>query len=195
MIGKLQSQIEFIAEIDKLKNVLRRTSPIGLDRKENSAEHCWQVIITAMTLQEYANFEVDLLRVIKMLALHDIVEIDCGDTFHYDKAASKDLYDNELACAQRIFNKLPEEQADSYLSLWKEFEAKETNDSLYANSVDRLMAFIMNYYNKGGSWKDFNLKLEQILEKNEQIKNGSQKLWEFVQEFAIESKEKGYIVN
>src|SRR6185312_13134925 len=172
-LAKLRKQIDFIAEVDKLKGVLRRTSPIGMERKENSAEHSWQVVLAALIFQEYANEKIDLLKVVKMLALHDIVEVDVGDTFHYDKSNQKDLFSRELAAAERIFGILDQPQKNEYLNLWKEFEKRETAEARYAAAVDRIMAFIMNSRNKGGSWSANKITIEQVLEKNSHMQDGA----------------------
>jgi putative hydrolase of HD superfamily len=192
-IEKLSQQIGFITEIDKLKGILRQTSPIGMERRENSAEHSWQVVLCAITLQEHANQKIDLLKVVKMLALHDTVEIDVGDVFHYDKAATENLYEKELAAAKRIFSLLPEPQRTEYLELWTEFEAKETAEAKYATSIDRLIGVLMNTRNNGGAWVRHKINAKQVLEKNATIQEGSESLWEFAQSIVSECQSKGCI--
>ncbi len=192
-IEKLQKQIDFIAEVDKLKNVLRYTSPIGMERKENSAEHSWHVVMAAMILLEYANEEVNLLKVVKMLAIHDIVEIDVGDTFHFHKSEKPDLYLQELAAAERIFGLLDSSQKEEYLALWKEFESRETIEAQYAIAIDRIIAFIINSRNKGGTWAKHNITVQLALEKNSHIEEGSRMLWEMAQILVNETYAKGYI--
>ena len=181
---KLLKQLEFIKVTDQLKSIHRKTSPINHERKENSAEHSWQVMLTSIILAEHSNEKIDLLKVLKMLAVHDVVEIDVGDTFHFHKSLDPDLHNKELAAAKRILGILPKEQGEELLDLWNEFEAKETKESKFANSVDRLMAFIMNSNNNGGTWAEYNLELEQVLNKNSEIKNGSDNLWELAQALA-----------
>jgi len=192
-IEKIKKQIEFVAEIDKLKNVLRRTCPIGMERKENSAEHSWQVILTAILMSEHANNNIDLLKVVKMLAIHDIVEIDVGDTFHYHKSTTENLYEKELAAAERIFGILDLPQREEFLLLWKEFEARKTPEAQYAASIDRILPIIMNSQNKGGIWKENGITVERVLEKNSHIFDGSKVLWETTQAILEESYKKGYI--
>ncbi len=136
VLETLQKQIAFIVEVDKLKNILRKTSPIGLERLENSAEHSWQVVLSAILFAEHANEPIDLLKVVKMLVIHDIVEIDVGDTFHYQKTESADLYARELSAAKRIFNLLEEPQSEELLALWQEFESRQTPEAKYAAAVD-----------------------------------------------------------
>jgi putative hydrolase of HD superfamily len=192
-IEKLIKQIDFIAEVDKLKGVLRKTYPIGMSRRENSAEHSWQVVLSAITFQEHANEPVDLLKVVKMLALHDIVEVDVGDTFHYDKAQTQDLFEREFAAAKRILNILDAEQRDEYLGLWREFEDRKTPEAKYAAAVDRIMAFIVNSRNKGGNWPENNITVKKALEKNAHMEEGSKALWEVAQRILEECCAKGYI--
>jgi len=189
----LDQQIAFLTETDKLKNVERKTSPIGLLRKENSAEHSWQVILSAIILAEHSKEPIDLLKVIKMLAIHDIPEIDCGDVFHYAKTTDPCLAANELAATRRILGLLPECQSEELLALWQEFEAQETPESRFAHSVDRLMAFIMNQGNHGGTWKEFGLTKSQVLDKNSHVADGSPGLFALIQRITSEATEQGWI--
>lgn len=193
LTANLEQQIKFIIETDKLKGILRKTSPIGEQRKENSAEHSWQVMLSALVLVEHGNQEVNILRVLKMLMIHDLVEIDVGDTLHYNKSSS--TYENETIAARRIFGILPDKQGEEFFSLWKEFEAKETSDAKFATSVDRLMAFIMNSNNSGGSWKELELSAEQVIRKNESILEGSTLIWSLAAQLITEAVEKGYLKN
>jgi putative hydrolases of HD superfamily len=174
---EIKKIISFIIETDKLKGVLRKTSPIKLSRYENSAEHSWQVILFAILFEKYANEPVDLLKVIKMLVIHDIVEIDVGDVFHYAKDSSINLYEKELKAAKRIFSILDEGSAGELLSLWSEFEERKTPEAKYAASIDRVIAFIINNENNGGTWKKYQITREQILDKNSHIAEGSIELW------------------
>ena len=191
-LTRIKKQLEFVTETDRLKRVLRKTCPIGLERRENSAEHSWQVILTALFFHEHTNEPVDILKVIRMLAVHDVVEIDVGDTFHYDKEKHENLEAKELAAANRIFGLLPEDQYKEYLEIWTEFEARQTPEARYAAAIDRLMAFIMNSNNQGGTWLEYQLSLEQVLEKNSHIAEGSSNLWELVQIITTEANDKNY---
>lgn len=193
LTANLEQQIKFIIEADKLKGILRKTSPIGEQRKENSAEHSWQVMLSALVLVEHANQEVNILRVLKMLMIHDLVEIDVGDTLHYNKSSS--TYENETIAARRIFGILPDKQGEEFFSLWKEFEATETDDAKFATSVDRLMAFIMNSNNNGGSWKELELSAEQVIRKNASILEGATLIWSLAAQLITEAVEKGYLKN
>lgn len=192
-IEKLQKQIAFLVEVDKLKQILRKTSLIGMNRKENSAEHSWHVILSAMIFHEYANNEVDLFKVIKMLAIHDIVEIDVGDTFHYDKTTKKDLFVQEAAAAKRIFGLLDSAQHDEYMALWQEFENRDTNEAKYAAAVDRFIPFVMNSHNNGGSWTENCITVKQALDKNAHMQEGSKTLWEMAQTMLTDCHSNGYI--
>ncbi len=193
VLETLQKQIAFIVEVDKLKNILRKTSPIGLERLENSAEHSWQVVLSAILFAEHANEPIDLLKVVKMLVIHDIVEIDVGDTFHYQKTESADLYARELSAAKRIFNLLEEPQSEELLALWQEFEARQTPEAKYAAAVDRIMAFFMNANNQGGTWVKYNISRKLALEKNAHIAEGSNSLWEMAQRILQEADERDYM--
>lgn len=190
---RLVQQLQFIAEVDKLKQVLRRTSPIGVERRENSAEHSWQVVLCALLLHEHATESVDILRVVQMLTIHDTVEIDVGDTFHYEKHQDAALSEREQAAAERIFALLPDEQAVFYLRLWREFEARVTPEARYAAAIDRAIAFLMNFNNEGGTWQSHNLTVEQLVEKNSHIAAGSEALWRWVTETIKQGLERGYI--
>ena len=150
---RLKQQLSFLYEIDKLKTVFRRTNLISEpDRLENSAEHSWHLAFYVMILAEYANAKVDVTKVIKMVLLHDVVEIDAGDTFCYDQEANSSKADKEQSAAERVFGLLPEDQRTEFLSLWKEFEAGESSDAKFAGSVDRLQPLLHNSLTGGGSW-------------------------------------------
>lgn len=179
MSERLKSQIEFLIEADRLKTVLRKTSIIGASRKENSAEHSWHVILTAMTIAEHANEPIDILRVLKMLAVHDLGEIELGDTFHYQKTSLG--IDAERDAVDRLFKKLPPEQAEEYQKLWLEFVSQDTAEAKFAAAIDRVWPCIHNFYNRGGSWQDFNVTLAQAIKKNAHIAAGSKDLWKFVE--------------
>ena len=179
--SSLKSRLNFIIETDKLKGVERKTSPIGMNgiRRENSAEHCWQAALTALTLIDHANNKnVDINKVIKMLLLHDIVEVDVGDNFHYNKENIEDLNQKEDLAAQRLFGMLPEAQAKEYIEIWREFEEKKTPESIYAAGVDRLVAVICNTNNNGGTMAEFDIPAELAIEKNRDIQNMSEEVWE-----------------
>ena len=177
---RLRHQIKFIVEIDKLKRVLRQTFTTDKSRQENSAEHSWHIALMAITLSEYAdNPQIDVCRVVKMLLIHDLVEIDAGDTFCYDEHAREDQHERELKAAKRIFNLLPKDQARQLQSLWEEFEGRQTLNAQFANALDRLQPLINNYYTDGKAWKKHGVKRRQVVARNCKIEEGSPELWRY----------------
>lgn len=176
--SRLSEQFAFLIEVDKLKGVLRRVSVINDHRKENSAEHSWHVILLALTLAEYANESIDLIKVVTMLAIHDIVEIDVGDTFHYHK--SSDTSAAEDAAATRIFGLLPSDQGESYIALWREFEAAQSPEARFAAAVDRIWPIFQNIAHAGGTWKEFGISLRMAKEKNAHVSRGAREIWDYV---------------
>jgi putative hydrolase of HD superfamily len=185
-------QIQFIIEIDKLKRISRKTKPIGSDRYENDAEHTWHLAMMAVTFAEYANDpELDLLKTLRMLLIHDIVEIDAGDTFTYDLQAHNDKAEREEKAALRIFGLLPKDQMENYLALWREFEARETAEARYANAIDRLQPMLLNVHNHGQSWNENGIVAEQVFAKNLQAAEGSRMLWAAMEEMLHEAVARG----
>jgi putative hydrolase of HD superfamily len=149
---RLMEQLAFILEVEKLKTVLRRTPLLDRSRVENDAEHTWQLALMAMVLSEHSREKVELLRVLKMLLIHDIVEIDAGDTFAYDTVLAASQAERELKAAERIFALLPDDQAKEFRALWDEFEAKVTAEARFANAMDRLQPLLHNFFTEGGTW-------------------------------------------
>ncbi|MCE4566580.1 HD domain-containing protein [Maribellus sp. CM-23] len=189
----LQKQIEFIKEIDKIKYIRRRTKLFNSDRNENDAEHSWHLALMAMVLSKYADDEIDLCKVIKMVLIHDIVEIDAGDTFIYDENKNHENTAEELKSAKRIFGILPEKQAAEFIELWTEFEDGISNEAKFARSMDRLEPLLQNTSNNGGTWKEFGVKYETVYEKKKAIRNGSKELWEFAENLLNDSVKKGIL--
>ncbi len=179
--ARIEQQIAFIVEIDKLKNVLRRTYLIDGKRRENSAEHSWHLAMMAVLLSEYAREELDIARVLKMLLLHDVVEIDAGDTFAYDEAAHADKNEREGLAAKRIFNLLPADMAGEAFALWEEFEAGATPEAKYAEALDRFQPILLNYGSGGIAWREHGINLEQVIARNRHIEAGAPALWMYVQ--------------
>ena len=180
---RLESQIAFIVEIDGLKQVLRQSLLLADGRQENDAEHSWHLATMAILLHEHAaGVGVDLLRVLKMLLIHDLVEIDAGDTFAYDEAAQRDREAREAAAAQRIFGLLPGEQGEELRSSWEEFEARETPSARYAAAMDRLQPVLLTLYSGGGGWRRHGIVKKQVIDYNRQIGDGAPALWEWVRE-------------
>lgn len=190
---RLQQQITFILELERLKGILRASRPLGLERPENSAEHSWHVALLAFVFAEYANEPIDVNRVIKMLLVHDIVEIDAGDTPVFllvDPALQQAA---ELAAAERLFNLLPAEQAAELRQLWAEFEARQSAESRFANALDRLMPALQNYYGGGGTWTEYQANLERVLRRLGPIGDGSTELWDFMQMLLEDAISRGWI--
>lgn len=177
----IEQVLSFIVEIEKLKDVYRKTKPVGLDRFENSAEHSWHVCLSALMLKEFANEPVNIDRVIKMLLIHDLGEIDAGDTIIY-ASETPELKDEEAEGVARLLALLPEGQGDEYMQLWYEFEAGETPDARYAKAIDRVPPLLHNLRGKGEnhghSWRTHNISREQVLGLNSRIDKGSSELWQ-----------------
>lgn len=191
--GDLLKQIEFIKEIDKLKYIQRKTRLLNSDRPENDAEHSWHLAVMALILSGHSNGEIDVLKVIKMVLIHDIVEIDAGDVFIYDTTKNHTNTDEERLAAERIFGLLPKEQASELIAIWDEFEAGETNESKFARSMDRLEPLLQNYSNQGGTWKEFDVKYETVYEKKKKIAEGSEVIWEYADNLLNESVQNGFL--
>jgi putative hydrolases of HD superfamily len=190
---RLLEQIQFLVEIDKLKTIFRQSYITDKSRNENDAEHSWHLAVMAILLQEYANEEIDILRVLKMILIHDLVEIDAGDTFLYDEVGNADKEKRELEAAERIFGLLPIDQRDEIFSLWREFEEKISPEAKYAGSLDRLQPLLQNYYTGGLSWKNHQLTKKQVLAKNSVIKKGSSELWSFAEVLITDAVSRGYL--
>jgi len=193
MDNRLTRQTEFIIEIDKLKTVLRRAYLTDASRRENSAEHSWHVAIMALILAEYCQTDIDVSHVIKMLLIHDIVEIDAGDIGIYDKVASLDKAEREKLGANRIFNLLPQDQSQALLNMWAELEDGTTPEAKFARALDRLIPLLHNYCTQGKRWKEDGITYEQVLAVNQIIREGSQELWEFTLSVINECVAEGYL--
>ena len=192
-LTNLLQQIGFIKEIDKLKYIQRKTKLFNSNRNENDAEHSWHLAMMALVLQEHANTTIDLMKVLKMVLIHDIVEIDAGDTFLYDTNKSHVNTADERLAAARIFGLLPSPQAEDFISIWEEFEAGETNEAKFAKSMDRLEPLLQNASNEGGTWKEFNVDYHQVYEKKKAIQKGSVSIWDFAENLLSESVDKGFL--
>ncbi|GAB6988851.1 HD domain-containing protein [Paenibacillus pini] len=194
MSERLQQQIEFIREVDKLKSVLRQSYIMDQTRRENDAEHTWHITLMAWVLQEYIEpSEVNLIRVMKMLLVHDLVEIDAGDTFAYDEKGHEDKFEREQAAAKRIFGLLPKEQRDEMMLLWLEFEERETIEALYAASMDRIQPILHNYYTQGRSWKAHDVRSTQVLARIQFLRKDMPKLYEHIEKLMADAVRQGYI--
>ncbi|MBS9992183.1 HD domain-containing protein [Vibrio alginolyticus] len=191
---RLEKQLALVIELDKLKSILRRTRVKSAEgRLENSGEHSWHVALMAILMEEHANAPVDICRVMKMLLIHDVVEIDAGDTFVYDTAASQEQAEKEIRAAECLFGMLPSDQEQELLALWHEFEAAQTDDAKYAKALDRLIPMLLNYHNNGQSWKEHGVSRERALTINKRIEFGSVTLWDKAKELIEEATEKGWL--
>ncbi len=190
---RLEQQIRFISEIDKLKTINRRSYILGGERLENTAEHSWHILVLAMVLAEYANESIDLLHVIEMLAVHDLVEIDAGDTFCYDEQGNQSKAEREMQAAERIFGLLPEDQREEFQALWREFEERSTAESRFANAMDRTMPMLHNYYAQGRPWQEYDIHSDQVCVRAAPIRDGSQTLWEYIRTVIEDAVVKGYL--
>ena len=191
---RLRKQIEFLAEADRLKSVLRVTGLIhDSSRRENSAEHSWTLALMAITLSEHAREPVDVLRVIKMCLLHDLVEIYTGDTIVYDQAGRERQAQLEREMAPKFFGRLPAGQAQEMLGLWLEFEEKRTPEARFAAAIDRLAPLIVNHRTGGGSWVKHGITRAQVMARNAHIEAGSESLWAYAQELIEDAASKGML--
>jgi len=189
----LLDQIAFIKEIDKVKYIQRKTKLFNSDRCENDAEHSWHLGLMAIVLAEHSNEPIDVLKVVKMVLIHDIVEIDAGDVFIYDTVKNHSNTDEERLAANRIFGLLPKNQAEELIAIWEEFEAGETKEAKFAKSMDRLEPLLQNSSNNGGTWKEFGVKYDKVYEKKSVIKEGSKSIWNYAEGLINESVEKGIL--
>ena len=194
MTDKLKRQLQFLAESDKMKNILRQTYVTDKSRRENSAEHSWHFALTALTLYEYCGIEgVDINRVIKMALVHDLVEIYAGDTPAYDAKGNVDKDEREKEAADKLFSLLPDEQAAEYRSLWEEFDRMETPDAFYGSAVDRLQSFHNIYLSGAHPWIKYAVTADKIYKRMMPVKTALPELWEYVERVVNEGIEKGYI--
>lgn len=191
---RLLKDMEFIVELDKMKSILRQTSIIGEDRREDDAQHSWHISVMAMILGEYSNEKVDICKVIKILLTHDLIEIYAGDTFCYDKTANNDKRERELIAAEKIFGMLDEDKGKELRLLWDEFEEMETPEALFAAAMDRLQPMLSNYNNNGGTWRKFDVPKEDIYKRIDPVKRSSDELWNFVEYMIEDAAERGLIL-
>jgi len=191
---RLEQQIAFVRELDKLKQVQRQTWLTDKRRKENSAEHSWHIAVMALVLSEYApGDDLDIGRVMQMLLIHDIVEIDAGDTFCYDQAAVAGQADREKEAAQRLFGLLPPDQAARFRNLWEEFEDRRTPEARLAHSLDRLQPILNNFLTEGKSWRANGITRRQVRDRNRIVAEGAPRLWEYIEDLLRRAVERGYL--
>lgn len=178
-MDRLNKIFDFIREIDKEKFIRRQTYISDGTTKEDDSQHAWHIAIMALLLSEYANEEIDVLKTVTMLLIHDIVEIDAGDTYAYDDAAKETQAERESKAAERIFGLLPEDMRDKFKSLWREFEDGKTAESKFAHAMDNIQPTMLNYATKGKAWKEHEVKLSKVLKRNEITAEGSEALWDY----------------
>jgi putative hydrolases of HD superfamily len=191
--SRLTQQIQFVLEIDRLKQILRQTLLTDGSRRENSAEHSWHIAIMAFVLAEYAPVGTDLLKAIKMLLIHDLVEIDAGDTFCYDLQAHLDKAEREKQAAERIFGLLPFDQAEELHELWQEFEAQQTATAKFAAALDRLQPVLHNQQTQGGTWQLHHITQDQVMKRIAPVETGAPELWPFLQQVIDDCVTAGYL--
>lgn len=191
MDERIKKQMEFSLEIDKVKNIFRQTHLSGHGRNENDAEHSWHMAVMAYVLREYANEEVDIAKVMLMCLIHDIVEIDAGDTYAYDEKNLLTQKEREDAAKERIFSILPAEQKEELIALFDEFEAYETPESKFAHVMDNLQPLMLNHSNGGSDWREHEVRAEQVYKRQSKSKLGSEKLFEITDKMIQENIKKG----
>ena len=192
---RLKQQIDFILEIDRLKTIFRQSYLIGERRRENSAEHSWHVAIMATILAEYSDETINADKTAKMLLIHDIVEIDAGDTYCYDETGASSKIERENQAADRIFSLLPDDQTADFRSLWDEFEARQTPEAKFAAAIDRIMPILHNVHTEGKSWKEHDISRGQVMKRAECVRDISAPLWEAMQSILDDAVSKGYLKN
>lgn len=190
---RLAAQLAFLTEIDKLKLVQRRSPLMDSSRRENSAEHSWHVAMAAITLAEYAEAPVDVDRVVRMLLIHDIVEIDAGDTFAYDSQGRQDQASREEAAAARLYGLLPDDQVAEMQALWREFDARESAAARFAHAIDRLLPVLHNFATGGGAWRAHGVHRALVAQRMEALREPSPKLWTYVDALLDEAVARGYL--
>lgn len=182
---RLNRQFDFFREIDKEKEIERRTWLSSGKRRENDAEHAWHMAVMAVLLSEYANETIDVLRTVTMILIHDIVEVDAGDTFAYDEEGKETQREREEKAAERLFGILPEDQAQKFREIWEEFEAQETPEAKFARTMDNIQPLMLNDATDGKVWREHGIHLSQVLGRNEKTADGSSELWKYAYENLI----------
>lgn len=182
---RIEKQFEFLKEIDKEKNIFRQTYLADGMRKENDAEHAWHMALFVMVLSEYANEDIDVLKTMKIVLIHDLIEIYAGDTYAYDSKGNESKRGRELAAADRLFNILPKDQAEEFRALWDEFEENITPEARFANTMDKIQPLMLNNASEGRSWEEHGVHASQVYGRNEKTHLGSEELWKYADETFI----------
>ena len=194
-MNRLEKQLQFILEIDKVKKIIRQTPLSDASRKENDAEHSWHIALMAYLLQEYVEEPVEVSKVMLMVLIHDLVEIDAGDTYAYDEEGAKTKDERERKAADHIFGMLPEDQGMYLKALWEEFEAYETAEAKYAHLLDNFQPLLLNHESNGKSWTEHHLKKSHIYKTNEKIKETSPEVWEWMKQIVEEHIALGHVID
>ncbi len=192
---RFDKQIAFILETDKEKNILRQTHLSGYGRRENDAEHAWHMAMMIYLLKEYSNEEIDVAKAMMMALIHDVVEIDAGDTYAYDEEGLETQKERERQAAERIFGLLPEDQKDELKELFEEFEAYETPEARFVHAMDNLQPLLLNNSNDGGDWKEHSVTKSQIMQRQSKTELGSYEIWQYTEKIIKENIDKGSIEN
>jgi len=190
---RLMKQLDFILELDKMKNMYRQTYVLHEDRKENDAEHSWHIAVMAMLLSEHSNKPVDISKVMKMVLIHDVVEIDAGDTYCYDTEGNTTKKEREEKAADRLFGLLPEDQNGEFRKLWNEFEESKTDEARFAAVLDRLQPLLLNYTKKGISWQEHGIYKEQVMKRNIEYFRQSDNIAELIKSIIDDAAEQGWL--
>ena len=192
---RFKRQVEFLLEIDRLKHTFRQMILLDRSRHENSAEHSWHIALSAMIFSEYAGRGgIELCRVIRMLLLHDLVEIDAGDTYCYDEQARVDQHERERRAADRIFGLLPPDQAEEFRHLWDEFEDARTAEAHYAHAMDRFQAFLHNYFTQGQMWREHGIQRDQVVRRMQPVERGAPLVWDYVRTLIDDAVARGFLL-
>ena len=194
-MDRLQKQMEFIIEVDKVKKIMRQTYLSDASRKEDDAEHSWHLALMAVLLKEYSNEEVDLTKVIPMVLIHDLVEIDAGDTYAYSGESAAVTEARERKAAERVFGILPEDQGKVFRDLWEEFEAYETPEAKFAHVLDNCQPMLLNDASNGLSWTEHQVRKSQIYKRNEHTAEGSRKIWNYMQSLIQKHIDLGHVID
>ena len=192
---RLEKQLRFMLELDKMKNLYRQTYVLHEERKENDAEHSWHLAVMAFLLSEYSNLPVDTPRVMKMVLLHDVVEIDAGDTYCYDAEGNSSKAEREKKAADRLFGLLPDDQRDEFRAMWEEFEGNSTPDAKFANLLDHLQPLVLNYTKGGISWQEHGIYKDQVENRNKDSADASLELSTLISSIIDDASEQGMLKN
>jgi len=190
---RLQKQISFVLELDKMKALYRQTYVLNENRKENDAEHSWHLAVMAFLLAEYSNEPVDVLKVMKMVLIHDVVEIDAGDTYCYDEEGYRSKAEREEKAAQRLFGLLPEDQKKESYDLWREFEENSTAESRFANLLDHIQPLLLNYTKNGVSWKEHGIFSDQVRKRNLNSAQASDDIADLIEKIISDAEDQGFL--